>query len=288
MKLASLREGGRDGTLIVVNRALTEAVKATDVATTMQAAIEDWDTISPQLNMLFDQLEAGHCPAAFPLVVDDLASPFPRAYQFLDGSVYLHHMKKARAARGAAMPPNYETEPLMYQGMSHAFCDPTGPMHYPTDELLVDFEGEVVIVTDDVPMGVTPQEAGHHIKLLMLLNDFTARAKTKSELPKQFGFLQAKPTSSCSPVAITLDELEERWDGHMPDIDVTSKINHTWFGSPNAARDYWFDYPTLIAHAAATRELCAGTLIGVSVEALDGDGHSIFGAIINEIAPYRK
>ncbi len=328
MKLASLKEGGRDGTLIVVNRALTEAIKATDIATTMQAAIEEWDTTAPKLNEVFEQLEAGNHPDSFPLVVDDLASPFPRAYQFLDGSVYLHHMKKARAARGAAMPPNYETEPLMYQGMSHAFCAPTEPMTFPTDELLVDFEGEVVVVTDDVPMGVTPEEAGKHIKLLMLLNDFTLRALTKTELPKSFGFLQAKPNNAFSPVAITLDELGDKWDGQMPDVNVTSKINGEWFGSPNAAKDYWFSYPQLIAHAAKSRELSAGTIIGagtvsnesdesgygsiseaqtdekfkhgspktgflkfgdvVSVEALDDAGNSIFGAIVNEIAPYKR
>ncbi|MGB0385457.1 MAG: fumarylacetoacetate hydrolase family protein [Ardenticatenaceae bacterium] len=324
MKLASLRSEGRDGALILVNRELTRAVKAPGVPT-MQAAIENWGAVLPQLEEAFEQLQAGTHPDAFDFDVTACAAPFPRAYQFLDGSVYLSHMKKARAARGVDMPPRYETEPLMYQGMSHQFCGPLDKLYVLDDGLNVDFEGEIAIVTDDVPMGVSREEASQHIKLFILLNDFTLRVKTKLELPKQFGFLQAKPVNALSPVAITPDELGDKWDGSMPDINVTSSINGKWFGSPNAATDYWFDYPTLIEHAAASRELTAGTLIGagtvsnashesgygsiseattdqklkgqpltpflkygdlVRVEALDEEGQTIFGAIETQIAPY--
>lgn len=307
--------------LIVVNRGLTRATTVPDVPT-MQYAIDHWTAVFPLLQQAFDALQAGSHPDAFDFDATNCAAPFPRAYQFLDGSVYLHHMKKARAARGAAMPPRYETEPLMYQGMSHRFLSPTEPLRVPDDGLNVDFEGEVVVATDDVPMGTKREDASQHIKLFILLNDFTLRVKTKLELPKQFGFLQAKPINALSPVAITPDELGVKWDGRMPNINVTSHINGDWFGSPNAATDYWFDYPTLIEHASATRDLAAGTLIGagtvsnasdesgygsiseattdqklnglpltpflkygdvVRVEAIDESGNSIFGAIETEI-----
>lgn len=323
MKLASLKSDSRDGRLVVVNRALTKAVHVAD-APTMQFAIEHWDQISPHLHEQFDRLQADDHPDAFDFSVSDCAGVFPRSYQFLDGSVYLNHMKKARAARGVDMPPNYETEPLMYQGMSHEFCPPIGQLRVPDDALHVDFEGEIVVITDNVRMGTTRDEAGSHIKLFALLNDFTLRVKTKLELPKQFGFLQAKPINALSAIAITPDELGDKWDGTMPNIDVTATINDEWFGSPNAATDYWFDYPQLIEHAAATRDLSAGTLIGagtiangsaasgyssiseavtdqkmnglpitsflkygdvVKIESVDDDGQSIFGPVATEIVP---
>ncbi|MGB1252036.1 MAG: fumarylacetoacetate hydrolase family protein, partial [Candidatus Promineifilaceae bacterium] len=261
MKLASLPAKGRDGALVVVNRELTKAVRV-DGIPTMQFAIENWESAESMLKTVFDQLQAGNHPDAMPFDVAACLAPFPRAFQFLDGSVYLHHMKKARAARGVDMPPRYETEPLMYQGISSRFLSPTEPLRVPDDALNVDFEGEIVVVTDDVPMGTTRDNASEHIKLFILLNDLTLRVKTKLELPKQFGFLQAKPINALGPIAITPDELGDKWDGRMPAINVTSSINGQWFGSPNAAVDYWFDYPTLIEHAAATRELDAGTLIG--------------------------
>ena len=261
MKLATLKTESRDGQLIVVNRTLTQAAKAAD-GMTMQHAIENWVMVRGDLQAIFDQLEAGTYPGPFGFNLADCAAAFPRGYQFLDGSVYLHHMKKARAARGAEMPPRYETEPLMYQGMSHKYEPPLGVLKVPSDALNVDFEGEVGVVTDDVPMGTTRESANKHIKLILLFNDFTLRVKTKMELPKQFGFLQAKPINALSAIAITPDELGDRWDGAMPNINVTSSINGEWFGSPNAATDFWFDYPQLIAHAAATRDLSAGTIIG--------------------------
>ena len=261
MKLASLPSNNRDGVLVVVNRTLTQAAQVAGIPT-MQHAIENWAAARPQLQAAFDQLQAGTHPDAVPFDVTACLAPFPRAYQFLDGSVYLHHMKKARAARGVDMPPRYETEPLMYQGMSHRFLAPTEPLRVPDDALNVDFEGEIAVVTDDVPMGTRREGASEHIKLFVLLNDFTLRVKTKLELPKQFGFLQAKPINGLGPVAVTPDELGDNWDGKMPNINVTSSINSAWFGSPNAATDYWFDYPTLIEHAAVSRDLVAGTLIG--------------------------
>ncbi len=322
MKLATLRTESRDGQLIVVDRNLTKAATVPNVPT-LQFAIDHWTAVSPALQQTFDALQDGTHPDAFDYAIEKCAAPFPRAYQFLDGSVYLHHMKKARAARGVDMPPRYETEPLMYQGMSHAFLASNEPLRVPDDALNVDFEGEIAVVTDDVPMGTTRENASQHIKLFVLLNDFTLRVKTKLELPKQFGFLQAKPWNALSPVAITPDELGENWDGKMPNINVTSSINGKWFGSPNAATDYWFNYPTLIEHAAVSRDLAAGTLIGagtvsnasdesgygsiseattdqklsgepltpflkygdvVRVEVLDEAGNSIFGAIETEIA----
>lgn len=262
MKLASLRAGGRDGTLVVVDRDLRTAVAVPSIARTMQSAMERWDEAAPALEAVYAALNAGAQAGAFDLRVDDLASPLPRSFQFLDGSVYLHHMEKARKARGAAMPANYLTEPLMYQGLSDAFCGPTEPMVFPTEALDADYEAEVAIVVDDVPMGTSVAEAGGHIKLLMLLNDYTLRALTRTELPKGFGFMQAKPTSSFSPVAVTPDELRPHWDGERLSLPLLSSINGRPMGRPNAGVDMFFTYPQLIAHAARTRRLGAGTIIG--------------------------
>jgi len=276
MKLASMKQGGRDGTLVVVHRDLTLAVKVPRIAATLQEAIERWDTAQAQLQSVADALERGDAADAFALDVDALASPLPRAYQFLDGSVYLHHMEKARKARGAAMPPNYQTEPLMYQALSDRFIGPREPMAIPDESLGLDYEAELAVVVDDVPMGTPASEAGKHIKLLMLLNDFTLRTLTRSELPKGFGFLQAKPTSSFSPVALTPDELGAAWDGGKLDAAILSFVNGAPMGRANTARDMFFSYPTLIAHAARTRSLAAGTIIGAgAVSNLDPEtGHA--------------
>ena len=276
MKLASMKQGGRDGTLVVVHRDLTLAVKVPGIAATLQEAIERWDTTQAQLQSVADALERGDAADAFALDVDALASPLPRAYQFLDGSVYLHHMEKARKARGAAMPPNYQTEPLMYQALSDRFIGPREPMAIPDESLGLDYEAELAVVVDDVPMGTPASEAGKHIKLLMLLNDFTLRTLTRSELPKGFGFLQAKPTSSFSPVALTPDEVGAAWVGGKLDAAILSFVNGAPLGRANTARDMFFNYPTLIAHAARTRSLAAGTIIGAgAVSNLDPEtGHA--------------
>ena len=262
MKLASMKRGGRDGTLVVVSRALDRAVAVPQIANTLQQALDDWRSLAAQLAEVSAALEAGQCDNAFAFAPRAAASPLPRSYQFLDGSVYLHHMEKARRARGVAMPPNHTTEPLMYQGLSDSFGGPCDAMRFASEDLEIDYEAEVAIITDDVPMGVTVATAAAHIKLVMLLNDWTARALTRSELPKGFGFVQSKPASAFSPVAVTLDELGVAWDGGRLCLPLRSAVNGKAVGCPNAGVDMFFTYPALIAHAARTRALGAGTIIG--------------------------
>ena len=232
----------------------------------MQQAIESWRTVAPELEAIYRELNSGKIAGAEPFLPQNSESPLPRAYQFLDGSVYLSHMQKARKARGAEMPANFETEPLMYQGLSDSFIGPLDDMLLPTDELGVDFEAEIAIVVDDVPIGTSVEDAAEHIKLVMLLNDYTLRTLTKIELPKGFGFMQAKPTSGFSPVAVTLDELPQ-WDGRKLNVRLISSVNGHKIGAPHAGRDMYFTYPQLIAHAARTRKLSAGTIIGAGTVA---------------------
>lgn len=276
MKLGSLKDGGRDGTLVVVDKDLRRMVRAIGIAATMQEAIENWDRVAPRLAALSEALNSGAVSDAMPFDAALMASPFPRAFQFLDGSVYLHHMEKARKARGAAMPPNYKTEPLMYQGLSDHFCGPTDPMPLPDEALDLDYEAEVAVVLDEVPMGVSAADAAGHIKLIMLLNDYTLRGLTRTELPKGFGFLQAKPTSAFSPVAVTLDELDGAWDGEKLNLRLLSWVNGREMGRADAGKDMFFTYPQLIAHAARTRQLSAGTIMGAgTVSNQDGNsGHA--------------
>ena len=266
MKLASLKNGRRDGALAVVDRKLATCVRVPEIAPTLQQAIENWSTVAPKLKVVYDQLIAGKAANAETFSPERAESPLPRAFQFLDGSVYLSHMRKARKARGAEMPANFETEPLMYQAVSDGFIGPRDNMPLPTDELGIDMEAEVAVVVDDVPMGVTADQAGQHIKLVMLLNDYTLRTLTKTELPKGFGFMQAKPTSGFSPVAVTLDELPQ-WDGQKLNLPLVSSVNGKRIGAPHAGKDMYFNYPQLIAHAARTRRLGAGTIIGAGTVA---------------------
>lgn len=266
MKLASLKNGQRDGSLVVVDRKLATCISVPQIAVTLQQAIENWSTAAPKLKAVYDQLNAGTAAGAGPFSPQRAESPLPRAYQFLDGSVYLSHMRKARKARGAEMPANFETEPLMYQAVSDGFIGPLDDMPLPTDELGVDMEAEVAVIVDDVPMGVSADQAGKHIKLIMLLNDYTLRALTKTELPKGFGFMQAKPTSGFSPVAVTLDELPQ-WDGEKLNLPLISAVNGKRIGAPHAGKDMYFNYPQLIAHAARTRKLGAGTILGAGTVA---------------------
>ena len=266
MKLASLKSSGRDGALAVVDRNLSTCVRVPRIAPTMQQAIESWRTVAPELEAVYHELNSGKIAGAEPFLSQNAESPLPRAYQFLDGSVYLSHMQKARKARGAEMPANFETEPLMYQGLSDGFIGPLDDMLLPTDALGVDFEAEIAIVVDDVPIGTSVEDAAGHIKLVMLLNDYTLRTLTKIELPKGFGFMQAKPTSGFSPVAVTLDELPQ-WDGRKLNVRLISSVNGHKIGAPHAGRDMYFTYPQLIAHAARTRKLSAGTIIGAGTVA---------------------
>ncbi|MGJ0507345.1 MAG: fumarylacetoacetate hydrolase family protein [Methylocystis sp.] len=260
MKLASLK-GGRDGRLVVVSRDLTRAAVADDIAPTLQAALDRWAETARQLEALAERVEA-ESAMTFRFRERDCASPLPRAYQWADGSAYVNHVALVRKARGADMPPAFFTDPLIYQGGSDCFLGPRDPipLHDQPDGL--DLEAEVAVVTDDVPMGVTPQEARQHIKLVMLANDVTLRDRVAGELAKGFGFFQSKPSSAFSPVAVTPDELGAAWDGGKVLLPLHVMVNGAPLGHPEAGVDMTFDFGQLIAHAARTRPLSAGTIIG--------------------------
>ena len=323
MKLGSLKEGGRDGTLIVVSRDLTRAVRATGIAPTLQRALEDWSNLAPRLNALSDALNAGDADGVFDLDVRQLAAPLPRAYEFLDGSAYLPHVERVRKARGAEVPESFYTDPLMYQATSAGFLGPTDSVKVVSEDYGIDLEAEVVVVTDDVPMAVSAEQAAAHIQLVGLINDVSLRNLIPAELAKGFGFLQSKPRSALSPVFVTPDELGDAWRDNKLHRPLLTHINGAWFGAPEAGVDMQFDFAQLIAHAAKTRPLSAGTLVGsgtvanqdtalgascfaeqrtvetlrdghpstpfmafgdvVRIEMLDADGRSIFGAIEQRI-----
>jgi len=261
MKLASLKEGGRDGTLMVVSTDLTQMTPATGVAGTLQTAIENWSTSAPELESLAAKLEAG-CVDSQPYNPALLASPLPRSYQWADGSAYLSHMQLVRKARGAEMPPGAETDPLMYQGGSDYFLAPTDDIPCKDIEWGLDFEGEIAIITDDVSAGCTKTDAIKHIKLVMLCNDISLRHVMRPELTKGFGFYQSKPASAFSPVCVTPDELGKHWSGARINLPLETTYNGEPFGKVPAGKDLNFDFADLIAHAARTRELRAGTIIG--------------------------
>jgi len=271
MKLASLKNG-RDGRLVVVSRDLTRAAVADDVAPTLQAALDNWATASPRLAALAERVEAESI-ATFRFRERDCASPLPRAYQWADGSAYVNHVALVRKARGAEMPTSFWTDPLMYQGGSDTFLAPRDPIPLADESHGLDLEAEVAVVTDDVSMGVDARTARGHIKLVMLVNDVTLRGLVGDELAKGFGFFQSKPSSAFSPVAVTLDELGAAWDGAKLALPLLSSVNGAPLGRPDAAVDMTFDFGQLIAHAARTRALSAGTIIGsgtVSNRAADG------------------
>lgn len=271
MKLASLKSG-RDGRLAVVSRDLTRAAYADDIAPTLQAALDDWTKAAPQLEQLAERVEA-ETTTTFRFRERDCASPLPRAYQWADGSAYVNHVALVRRARGAEMPASFWTDPLMYQGGSDNFLGPRDPIPLADIGDGLDLEAEVAIITDDVPMHVTPQAARQHIKLVMLVNDITLRGRVAEELAKGFGFFQSKPSSAFSPVAATPDELGAAWDGAKLSLPLLSSINGAPLGRPDAGSDMTFDFSQLIAHAARTRPLAAGTIIGsgtVSNRAPDG------------------
>ncbi|MBV2208666.1 MAG: fumarylacetoacetate hydrolase family protein [Thermomonas sp.] len=323
MKLGSLKEGGRDGTLIVVSRDLTRAVRATDIAATLQRALEDWEDAAPRLNALYEDLNANQATGAFDLDMHALAAPLPRAYEFVDGSAYLPHVERVRRARGAQVPESFYVDPLMYQAVSAGFHGPRDSVKVVSEDYGIDLEAEVVIVTDDVPMAVTPDQAAEHIQLIGLVNDVSLRGLIPPELAKGFGFLQSKPRSALSPVFVTPDELGEAWQDCKVHLPMLTHINGKWFGAPLAGVDMQFNFAQLVAHAAKTRPLSAGTLVGsgtvanedtslgascfaeqrtvetlrdgkpstpfmafgdvVRIEMLDQAGHSVFGAIEQKI-----
>src|SRR6188474_2568830 len=323
MKLGSLKEGGRDGTLVVVSRDLTRALKASGIADTLQRALEDWSSAAPRLNALSEKLNAGKVDGEFDLDVTTLAAPLPRAYEFVDGSAYLPHVERVRRARGAEVPESFYTDPLMYQATSAGFLGPRDPVRVVDESYGIDLEAEIVVVTDDVPMAVTPEQAAAHIQLVGLVNDVSLRNLIPNELGKGFGFLQSKPRSALSPVFVTPDELGAHWQGNKLHLPLLTHINGKWFGAPEAGVDMQFDFAQLIAHAAKTRPLSAGTIVGsgtvanedtslgascfaeqrtvetlrdgkastpfmsfgdsVRIEMLDAAGNSIFGAIEQRI-----
>ena len=263
MKVASLKSNhSRDGELCVVNKALTLAIRVPYIAPTLQSALENWETLLPQLEAVYVKLNVNQLDAAFPFDATRMASPLPRAYQWADGSAYVNHVELVRKARGAEMPSNFWTDPLIYQGGSDSFIGPRDAIQVTDEAFGIDFEAEVAIITDDVSMGITAESAEKHIRLLMLVNDVSLRNLIPDELAKGFGFFQSKPASSFSPVAVTPDELESDWDGKRLHLPLFSYLNDQLFGRPNAGVDMTFSFPQLIAHAAKTRTLCAGTIIG--------------------------
>ena len=261
MKLASLK-GGRDGRLVVVARDLTRAAPAWGIASTLQAALDDWDRVRPQLETLYRALNEGKAEGAFAFEERACASPLPRAYQWADGSAYLVHVELVRKARGAEMPKSFWTDPLMYQGGSDSFLGPRDPIIAADEAWGIDFEGEVAVITGDVPAGCSIGDAEHSIRLVMLANDVSLRNLIPNELAKGFGFFQSKPASAFSPVAVTTDELDGYWQDGKLHRPLLIQLNGKQFGAPDAGADMAFNFPQLIAHAAKTRSLTAGSIIG--------------------------
>jgi len=274
MKLASLK-GGRDGRLVVVSRDLTRYVSADSVAATLQAALDDWANARPALEAIAKELEAGGGESFDQAAC---ASPLPRAYQWADGSAYVNHVELVRKARGAEMPASFWTDPLMYQGGSDSFLGPREDVPMANEAWGIDFEAEVTVVTDDVPMGVSAADAVKHIQLIMLVNDVSLRNLIPGELGKGFGFFQSKPSSAFSPIAITPDELGASWSDAKVHLPLLSTLNDKAIGKPEAGLDMTFDFGQLVAHAAKSRPLSAGCIIGsgtVSNKLDDGPGKHI-------------
>jgi len=326
MKLASLKAGGRDGTLVVVSRDLTRAIAVPQIARTLQDALDRWSDCAPRLNAVAAELENGAVNGSFAVEIDALAAPLPRAYEFVDGSAYLPHVERVRRARQAEVPQSFYSDPLMYQATSAQFLGPTDPVSVVSEEYGIDLEAEVIVVTDDVPMAVTAAQAAEHIQLIGLVNDVSLRNLIPNELAKGFGFLQSKPRSALSPVLVTPDELGDYWRDSKLHRRLLSHINGIPFGQPDAGTDMQFDFGQLIAHAAKTRNLTAGSVVGsgtvanqdegvgasclaekrvleiirdgsastpflrfgdrVRIEMLDDAGNSLFGAIEQQIIRY--
>jgi fumarylacetoacetate (FAA) hydrolase len=262
MKLATLRDGSRDGQLIVVSRDLTTAHLAGGIAGRMQMLLDDWGFIAPQLADLYQTLNEGRARHAFAFDPRQCMAPLPRAYQWADGSAYVNHVELVRRARGAEMPESFWTDPLMYQGGSDDLLGPCDDIVCPSEDYGIDFEAEVAVVTDDVPMGSTADQAASHIRLLMLANDVSLRNLIPAELAKGFGFFQSKPATAFAPVAVTPDELGSAWDGRRLHRPLIVHWNGEQVGAADAGVDMVFDFPQLIAHLARTRNARAGSIVG--------------------------
>ena len=262
MKLATLKNGSRDGALVLVSRDLRQYQPVAAIAATLQAALDDWDAIAPQLEAAYAVLNAGQSPDAQPFDAALCHSPLPRAYQWADGSAYINHVELVRKARNAEVPASFYTDPLMYQGGSDSFIGPRDPIFALSEEWGIDLEAEVAVITGDVAMGATVADAAQAIRLVMLVNDVSLRNLIPGELAKGFGFFQSKAASAFSPVAVTPDELGEDWADSKLHLPLLVELNGQPFGKPNAGEDMTFNFAQLVAHAAKTRELAAGTILG--------------------------
>ena len=272
MKLATLKDGTRDGKLVVVSKDITRYCAAGTIAPTMQYALDNWDRVAPDLEVLYRDVEHQTVPCER-FHESEAHSPLPRAYQWADGSAYINHVKLVRKARGAEVPESFYHDPLMYQGGSDDFLAPRDPIPLKDTAWGCDMEGEVACITDDVPMGTTPEEAAGHIKLLMLVNDVSLRGLIPGELAKGFGFFQSKPATAFSPVAVTPDELGDAWKDSLIHLPLEVEYNREPFGRAQVGQDATFNLADLVAHAAKTRNLGAGAIIGsgtISNQGADG------------------
>jgi fumarylacetoacetate (FAA) hydrolase len=262
VKLASRKAGGRDGQLVVVDRALTRFIPVPTIAPTLQSALDRWHDVEPLLRDIANALEEGKVAGARPFDPRDCAAPLPRAYHWADASAYVNHVELVRKARGAEMPKSFWEDPLIYQGGSDDLLGAYDEARFVSEEHGIDLEAEVGVITDDVPMATAADQMSPHIKLVVLFNDWTLRNLVPSELAKGFGFYQSKPATGFSPVAVTPDELGDAWRDGKVHLPLISHINGTLFGRPNAGVDMTFNFHQLLAHAARTRRLGAGTILG--------------------------
>ena len=262
MKLATYKSARRDGTLLVVANDLSRAVAVDSIAPTLQAALDEWQRVEPSLREVAERLNAGDSSGSFAFDLGKAAAPLPRAYQWCDGSAYLSHAELVRRARKAEMPQSLYHDPLIYQGGSDQLQGPRDPITIADESWGIDLEAEIAVITTDVPMGVSADAAGDYIALVTLINDVSLRNLIPGELAKQFGFFQSKPATAFAGIAVTPDSLGAAWDGRKLSLPLRSWVNGAWLGEPNAGVDLNFDFPALIAHAAKTRDLCAGTIVG--------------------------
>lgn len=325
VKLASLKQGGRDGTLVVVSRDLSRAVEVPQIAPTLQRALEAWDDLAPHLGVVYSALNSDKAAGAFAFDQSAVHSPLPRAYQWCEGSVWIAHLERCRRSTNRELPPQLYTEIGMYQGGSDSFVGPRDPIVCPNDDWDADLEAGICVITDDVPMGTTAADAARHIKLVVLVNDYSLRKIQFPEMTKGLGVLQSKPANAYSPVAVSPEALGDAWDGRMFARPVTVTVRGQVIGAPFGNRDALFTFPDLIAHLARTRDIEAGSIIGagtvanhdpavgsaclletraveildhgsattpflkygdtVRIESFDTDGASIFGAIEQTLVP---